>query len=90
MVACRETRQKPQESPSQKEIADGHKNPEKVFSADDEEVDPLEQVPARCWHMLAAEAERSPVHCQPELHNRILSETLPTVYTSMITYASDW
>lgn len=45
MVACRETRQKPQESTSQKEIADGHKSHENVFSANDEEVDPLEQVP---------------------------------------------
>lgn len=88
MVACRETRQKPQES-TQKEIADGHKSHEKVFSANDE-VDPLEQVPARCWHILAAETERCPVHCQPELHNRILSETLPTIYTSMITYSSGW
>lgn len=64
---------------------------ENVFGANDEEVGPLEQVPARCWHMRAAEAERSPVHCQPELPNRMLSETLPTIYTSiMIAYFSDW
>lgn len=46
MVACRETRQKPQDSTSQKEIADGHKSHENVFSANDEKVGPLERVPA--------------------------------------------